>query len=522
MLLSAFDRRAHYGYLFLVIAIWLGFWGKITAHLILKYPYVEPIGRFDGSAAAWDNVLWVAIVASCGVMLGKYIFALTGTKYSRAVSMDAVMAPLWYASARKWIWPLALVIVVGTAVVNSILGINQIGLVPRTLLLWPLNALISWQVGIGNTLLVAVLLWWEVTLRKNVAASVYILLVEAFTSTVTLLSRGVYIFHVLPQLFALFENRKRLVGFSKAKGAMFGIAFVVLLVVSISGVTTLRGYVYPHAGGFTTEDGNRLMRLEVLDGGIARVKILIAQGEPQEGHLRELLAEKAQLEKSLTREQLSFVREDQRQSALENGLPPPPSTTSISAENQDKLLKEFQYQISAGALQRIMALVIDRWVGVEGVMAVSSYPEIGAALLIDAALEKREIGKATKFQEICNSHYRWVDANTWQFASLPGAAAFFYLSGSYWLVAIGMMLFTLLLLAGEQWIYSQTSNPLLCALVGMTMANSVAQFGISPRQAIPFYILIFFSVLLVSMVQSERFCRAMRKLGLNCGIREPE
>lgn len=197
MLLSAFNRRAHYGYLFLVIAIWLGFWGKITAHLILKYPYVEPIGRFDGSAAAWDNVLWVAIVASLGVMFGKFIFALTRTKYSRVVSMDSMIAPQWYASARTWIWPLALVIVVGTAVVNSVLGINQIGLVPRTLLLWPLNALISWQVGIGSTLLVAVLLWWEVSLRKSIAASVYILLVEAFTSTVTLLSRGVYIF---PQL----------------------------------------------------------------------------------------------------------------------------------------------------------------------------------------------------------------------------------------------------------------------------------------------------------------------------------
>lgn len=336
------------------------------------------------------------------------------------------------------------------------------------------------------------------------------------------MSKLEYIFHVLPQLLALYENKKCLVGFSKAKGALFGMAYLVLLVVSISGVTTLRGYMYPHAGGFTTEEGVRLTRLEVLEGGIARVRILIAQGEPQEGHLRELLAEKAQLEKSLTREQLSFVREDQRKSALENGLTTPPSTTTISAENQEKLFREFQYQISAGALQRIMALVIDRWVGVEGVMAVSSYPEKSQALLIDAAFEKREIGKATKFQEICNSHYRWVDANTWQFASLPGAAAFFYLSGSYWLVAIGMMLFTLLLLASEQWIYSQTYNPLLCALVGMTMANSVAQFGISPRQAIPFYGLIFFSVLLVLIVQSERFCRAMRKLGLGCGNREME
>lgn len=512
MLLTALDRRAHYAYLFLVIALWLGFWGKVTAHLILNYPYVEPMGRFGGTATAWDDVLWVAIMTSLGVMLGRYAFVKSGIKYFRVVEGDSKSVPPWYSATRKWVLVFAVGIVGGVAAVNLVLGINQIGLAPRTILPWPLNALISWQAGIGSALLVAVVLWWELLLGKNIAVSIYMPLIEAFLSTVTLLSRGVYVFHALPQLFAAYENRKRLAGISKSKAVFLGATFVILFVVSISGVTTLRGYMYPHAGGFTTEDGVRLTRLEVLEGGIARVKILIAQGEPQEGHLRELLAEKAQLEKLLTKEQRSFVYRDE--SALTTTMQNTTPTFQITEENQKKLLHEFEYQISAGSVQRIMSLVVDRWIGVEGVMAVSSFPGKGQALFVDAMLEKREIGKATKFQEICNSHYRWVDANTWQFASLPGAAAFLYLSGSYWVVVIGMMLFTILLLAGEQWISSKTGNPLLCALVGMTMANSIAQFGISPRQAIPFYGLIVFSVLLVSVLQSEKFNRAMQKLRL--------
>jgi hypothetical protein len=83
MLLTSFNKRTHYGYLFLVVMLWLGFWGKITAHLILDYPYVEPVGQFDGSAAAWDEVLWVAIVASSGAMLGRLIFRTFSKTYTR-------------------------------------------------------------------------------------------------------------------------------------------------------------------------------------------------------------------------------------------------------------------------------------------------------------------------------------------------------------------------------------------------------------------------------------------------------
>lgn len=582
MLLTAFGKRTHYGYLFLAIALWLGFWGKITAHLILKYPYVEPIGRFDGSVAAWDGVLWVSIMTSIGVMLGKFLFALMRKKYSRVASIDCLIVPPWYPAIRKWVWPFALVSVVGIAVLNLILGIHQIGLVPRTILLWPLNALISWQVGIGSALLITVLLWWEVSLKKSIAVSIYVVLVEAITSSATLLSRGVSIFHSLPQLLALFENRRWVAGLSRVKILVLGVIFVALMVVSISGVTTFRAYMYPHAGGFTTEDQkrltrlevleggiarvkiliaqgepqeghlrellaekvqlekqNKLARLEVLDGGTARVKILIAQGEPQEGHLRELLAEKAQLEKSLSKNEAKsdlviagvntknegmtqetknktksdVVVADDEMNKVKNIARTVSSTDSL-LENKNKLISEMLFQIGTGALPRILSLVIDRWIGLEGVMAVSSYPEKSSSLLIDAAIEKREIGKPTKFQDICNSHYRWVDANKWQFASLPGAAAFFYFSGSLWVVLIGMAMFVFLLQLGEQLVFTLTSNPLLCSLFGLTLANSIAQFGITPRQDIPFYSMILVFVLLVSIMQSGSIEELIQKVKL--------
>lgn len=518
MLITAFGKRTHYGYLFLVIALWLGFWVKLTAHLILKYPYVEPIGRFDGTSDAWDSVLWVALMASAGVMLGKLLFTLMGKNYARVVSMDQAKVPVWYPANRKWIWPFALMLVLGTAAVNMVLGIQQGGLVPRTILPWPLNALIAVQVSIGSALLITVLLWWEVLLKKSISVSIYTLLVEAITSTVSLLSRGIYIFHTLPQLFSLFENRQWLVGLSRTKVVVLILAFAGLMVVSISGVTTFRGYMYPHAGGFTTVDQKRLTRLEVLEGGIVSVKILIAQGEPQEGHLRELLAEKVQLEEALSKKEAKsdvLVAGDKSDKVKSDASPI--SSRDSLLENKDQLRSELYFQISTGFLPHISALVVDRWIGLEGVMAVSAYPEKSNTLLFDAIKEKREIGKATKFQDICNSHYRWVDASKWQFASLPGAAAFLYFSGSLWVVLLGMVLFVFLLQLSEQLVFNLTSNPLLCSLFGLTLANTVAQFGITPRQDIPFYSMILGFVLLVFIVQSEKFNGLIRKFGSQRG-----
>ena len=508
MLITAFGKRTRYGYLFLVMALWMGFWAKITAHLLLNYPYVEPTGRFDESASAWDGVLWVAISASTGVMLGKLLLSFMGMKYARIVNLDEAKVPAWYPAFRKWLWPLALALVLCIGALNLILGIQQIGLVPRTILPWPLNALIAWQVSMGSALLLTVLLWWEIALKRSISLSVYALLMEAMTSTTTLLSRGVYIFHTVPQFFALYENRRSLVGVSKARTATFTLAFAALLMITISVVTTFRAYLYPHAGGFTTEEQMRLTRLEVLAGGIANVRILISKGEHQELHLGELLAEKEKLEAAISKNRVerSPAVAASHSDDLGNAASPA-STPDRLLENKGKLLSELSHQLDAGALPRILSLVIDRWIGLEGVMAVSAYPEKSNQLLFEAITEKREIGSTTKFQEIANSHYRWVDANIWQFASLPGAAAFFYFSGSLWVVMLGMAIFSVLLQLSEQFVFRLTSNPLLCAMFGLTLANTISQFGITPRQDLPFYSMIFAFVLLVWMLQSDKVSR---------------
>ena len=169
MLASGFYRQVSYSYLFLVIFLWLGFWFKLTVHTLVGYRYIEPIGSFNGTAAAWDEVLWVAIVAGIGVIVGRILYGFAGSRSTMVMQNDRFKVPVWYLAIRKWLWITMMVVTGGVVIFNAVYGIHQIGLVPRTILMWPLNAVIAWMLNIGVAMGIATLLWCDISLKKNVS-----------------------------------------------------------------------------------------------------------------------------------------------------------------------------------------------------------------------------------------------------------------------------------------------------------------------------------------------------------------
>ena len=520
MLASGFYRQVSYSYLFLVIFLWLGFWLKLTVHTILGYRYVEPIGSFNGTAVAWDEVLWVAIVASIGVIVGRICYGFAGGRSTIVIQNDRFKAPVWYPAIRKWLWIIMMVVTGGVVIINAVYSIHQIGLAPRTILMWPLNAVISWMLNIGLATGIATLLWWDISLKKNISLPIYAILIEGFFASVAVLSRGTYIYHVIPQLFALYKNKKTLIGTSLIKGIFIAVIFIGLFIVSQSGVNTLRAYLYQTGQDFSTKIQMMIVSLEVIAGKIQQLERLIQ-------------INKALLVKPLRRQELEKLRIEIEwaEKQLKKLLKEKSKVQVALLEEKDRweemarswlgetkmLLDEFVYQMGGGVFGPILGLAVDRWMGLEGVMAVQSYPNKGKAFFLDGIKEKREIGKVTLYQEVSKSYYRGASRN-FQFASLPGAAAFLYYSGSLWVVMLGMGAFSLLILLIERVVDMLTANPLLCSLIGFGVANTVAQFGLAPRQDIPYYFMIFCAVLFIWFVQSRCFCGLLQKLGLSKSI----
>lgn len=74
LLLSGFYKTITYSYLFLSIFLFLGFWFKLTIHLILDYPYVEPIGLFYSSDSSMDDVLIVSMVGAIAILIVYFLY----------------------------------------------------------------------------------------------------------------------------------------------------------------------------------------------------------------------------------------------------------------------------------------------------------------------------------------------------------------------------------------------------------------------------------------------------------------
>lgn len=431
MLLSGLYRQVSYGYLYLTIMLWLGFWLKLTVHLIVDYPYSEPLGFFVGTSDTWDEVLLVATVGGVGVLLARLLYGLFGDSSTMLVSGDGFKSPAWYPSVRKWMWLLLMVLCIGLAIINSIYGILNIGLVPKVIFLWPLNAVISWLIGYGLTLGIATLLWWDIALKINISSVVYFILLEAFASTVSILSRGAYLFHSIPQFLAIYKNSNKINGWSVKNIIMVFVVFVALFAISNPLVNSLRENDYSD---------------RPLGGNVA-----------------------------------NDVADD---------------------------------MAIIGRISSLAKFSVDRWIGLEGVMAVSAYQNKGGDLIIQGLSERAEIGKYTIYQEISQAHYRFMDMSKFQFGTLPGAIAFLYFSGALWLVALGMVALVVFLLVSERFVFVFTNNPLLSSLWGGSAANAVAQIGSAPRSYMVYLFEMVCGITIICILQSDSFNNFLKRIAL--------
>src|SRR5690606_619381 len=80
--------------------------------------------------------------------------------------------------------------------------------------------------------------------------------------------------------------------------------------------------------------------------------------------------------------------------------------------------------------EKLADLVLDRWVGVEGVMAVQNYPDRGWKLWNSAWAERYDVATTSFFDLnlLVKTPYKKgrVDSNRHHYISLPGVIAFFF------------------------------------------------------------------------------------------------
>ncbi len=141
---------------------------------------------------------------------------------------------------------------------------------------------------------------------------------------------------------------------------------------------------------------------------------------------------------------------------------------------------------------------ICRWVGLEGVMGVSSFPDKGWPLFKEALTERFQ-STGTSFYDrrlVKDSPYRREGIEEKHFITLPGLVAFLYYPGSVIFLFAGVFLAALVAAGFEYFAFAASGrNLIFSALIGQIIASRYAHFGYAPGRTV----LLFGGILLVSL-----------------------
>lgn len=157
-------------------------------------------------------------------------------------------------------------------------------------------------------------------------------------------------------------------------------------------------------------------------------------------------------------------------------------------------------------------LFVDRWVGIEGVMAVSSSPKVGWSLWSEA-LKERYSENTTSFYDdnLIMSPYIDTDKTKHHYISLPGMIAFFFYPGSY------MFLFVCTLMMGGIAAFLEFCtfhlggrNQILCSLFAQVIAYRFSCFGYVPSQSYLLFGTLFLNLILIYLI--DKFMRKCLKI----------
>ena len=124
--------------------------------------------------------------------------------------------------------------------------------------------------------------------------------------------------------------------------------------------------------------------------------------------------------------------------------------------------------------KQVPLLLIHRWVGLEGILAVGAKPGRSPKLLADAIVESPKLEGQSLFQRTAKTRYL-SEAEQFVFLGNAGPIAVLWFSGSPALVLLGRAAVGLILIATEEAARRWTGNPFVCAVSGAALANVVVQ-----------------------------------------------
>jgi|HigsolmetaAR203D_1030402.scaffolds.fasta_scaffold00955_10 hypothetical protein len=416
----------------LVTLLGLGFWLKFVFHAATGASWVEPIGSFGETIAEWDQVLLAGGAAMLATVVPTF---LTQAPAFAPADMGTSAS---YRRAEPWLWAAFMMGGIALLAVNLPYSFYRVGLDVGLILPFPLNAVLSFLLSYGLAFGIGCLGYWSWSAgRLSPAALLAIGFVEAALCSASTLSRLRIVLHAAALVAGWLACRKHM-PISRRATAGLAALYVALFVGSIAAVSYDRLVLYA------------------------------AQPEPAAQPADEPVADVAS--PIPDRQEAGSVSPDTAEPPVQS-----PASPDVSAPAAPSPSRAAEVTVPDAAIMfdQVARLFIDRWIGLESVMAVVAYQGKGFDLFVQGVMEHPSVRNDGIYERISRSTYRALPGRT--FLTMSGGPAILYYTGSVAIVFLGMTALCLIGIAIERLCLRLTASPFAAAVVAVAIAYAIVQ-----------------------------------------------
>ncbi len=450
---SLLSNRTSFYSFFLLAFLILGCWAKLVLHFILGTQFIEPIGAFDNSSKAWDSAMLALNIAFATLLACQAVASRL-----QPPAVIHIERPRGLLKPSMW---LAILLTALLLAANFKFAILKVGTEPALKLHSYVYVLVSFMIDWGNLILLATLGYWLVQARQmKLETLFYILILEGAVTAVSMGSRAQMILHVAaPFAVYLVHGRDLVTALRFVQWVKILLVTAVLFVASLLLVSAdrLQSFAQARPVVASMAIGEQAVSDVKLAPARPSTSLLIAPADSAQAVAGALAPALPQLQ--LIANPVS---------AAPVYAKPVPITVAPLEETAE--VKRARWK---GMLMELSKLVVDRWVGLEGILAVVSHENTGWPLFLRSLAERPEAGTQAIYQRMSNAQYQAFENFT--FMTIPGPLAILLYSDNLAVLAAGL---TLLFAAGilaERLASQLVGNVFTRATIGVALAYLVVQ-----------------------------------------------
>ena len=434
----------------LSIFFWLGFFYKLCIILIYKHTFPEGGGAFEYKPEDYDKLLKFSYIGISAFLFGSIFFNKYFIFKSSNFLNEQKILISFYQNNKKSIFLIFLILIITVNSLNLYFGFYQKGLLPETELNFIFGAFIKWMLLFGLTSISCLLIEYEIKSHKQIGTFViFLFLLELALTNYSLLSRSL-IFAGSAVLFATFVNFENYVIKKNINNSLIFnsiILFIVfaILIIPINKIRNAKfidsEYILKEKVEKILEDKNKLKNYEdMVDNG------------------------------KFTKDGMLKLKENINFDEIKN----------------KEILNIYEN------IDRVIFVIKNRFVGLDGVAAVTSYPDKNFSLFIHAIQENfnpnlygfYERTFIKPFENTTNSS-KYVKSSKRHYGIiLPGIISFLSYSGSVYFLIISCFLVHLFCSLIEYYSRKFTFNSLIFSnFIGFIIGYRLVHFGYLPKQS---------------------------------------